>query len=107
MVVAYTLFPDGREYETAVALVNACLRARNAVTGADYHPPFHPMSSIADAPRAWRSVGKGIEPDEMLRILAGVDWVYPALVVYRVQGADTRWNMVTLGMAPAWAGEAP
>lgn len=106
MTVAYTVFPDRREYETSVVLANERIRARNAVTGAEYHPPFHPISSVADAPRAWRSIGKGMEPDEMLRILGGVDWVHPVLVVYRTSG-DERWNFVTLGMAPAWAGDAP
>lgn len=93
----FLLFPDGRDYETPVVLANQAIRARNTASGAEYHPPFHPVSSIANAPRAWRSVGRGMTPDEMLGALKGADWAYPALAVYRTAGED-RWSFVYLGM---------
>jgi hypothetical protein len=102
----YALFPDSREYETEVVLANEKIRARNAVTGAEYHTPFRPAPFTAPV-RSWisYSVDEGMEPSEMLALLRSVDWVYPALVVWRTEGADTRWNQALLGLNKPEFGE--
>lgn len=93
---SFALFPDAREGEEPFAVANRALRARN-VGEAVIQSPYRPMSHISPV-RGWVSVGHGMDPDEMISILTGIDWHHPAMLVYRTS-EDDRWSHLMVGLA--------
>lgn len=100
MAATYALFPDAREGDQGITQVNKALRERN-VSASEYHAPFRPTSAIAPIV-GWTSSGFGLEPEDMISILRGIEWEFPFLLVYRTS-KDTRWSFVTVGLSsPEW-----
>ena len=103
-VMAFILLPDSREGDRGIGLVNQAIRERNMdVSGTEYHAPFSLVQFTSPIP-AWKSFGSGLEPDAMLAILRGIDWVHPVKVMYRAE-PDNTWSFVTLGLSSPWMGE--
>ena len=102
MKTAFLLFPDSREGEKTMGLVNQAIRDQNAaVIGAEYTPPFS-LVHYTHPVQVWKSFGSGLGPDEILAILRGIDWAYPVKVMYRAE-QDNAWSFVTLGLSsPEW-----
>lgn len=105
MAGMYLLLPDAREqHEAWWPAAQAGFRAFNATAG-DYQPYFRPVSAVSPI-GAWVSVGP-MDQDTMLSILRGIDWAYPARLLYRTR-SENGWSFVTLGLSlrPEWGEEA-
>ena len=92
----YVLLPDARERDATMRSLGELERARNIVSGVQYHPPFARMVFTSPI-SAWHSHG-AMEPDEMLALLRQVDWAYPALLAYRTS-EENRWSHLLVGLA--------
>ena len=97
--VSYYLFLDSRESPAVLDEVNKAIRAWGAGRGRRYQAPFSQVSYTAPV-TGWCSAAAhwGVPPLEMMSILTGIDWAYPAQVVYREE-REKRWSHATLGLS--------
>jgi hypothetical protein len=97
--VSYYLFPDRRESPAVVGEANETIKTWSAGPGRNYQAPFGQVSFTSPV-SGWVSVAGywGVPPLEMMTILKGIDWAYPALLVYR-EAEDDRWSQLLLGLS--------
>lgn len=97
--VTYYLFLDGREDPAVVAQANKGIRVWNQGAGRHYQAPFGPTTHIAPITALSSVAGlDGVPPLEMCFLLRGIDWAYPAQLVYREEG-EHRWSQVAFGLS--------
>lgn len=97
--VSYYLFLDRRESPAIVGEANEVIKTWNSRPGRHYQAPFGQISFTAPV-SGWVSAAGywGVPPLEMLAVLSGIDWAYPAQVLYREE-EEQRWSHATLGLS--------